>query len=295
VTGSSGFPPPGGALKIGGGVVVIAIPDGLIYADGRAMFGDLPRASWEADYPPDARGRAPLALNIFLIRTPDVLILADTGLGEDLDPRFRRIYAFERGTGLARGLREAGVGAEDIDLVFHSHLHFDHCGGSTASGPAGNPEAAFPRARFVVATGEWAFGLHPSGPDKQSYVPRKLRALAAPERLRLVDGPAELAVGVRVLPLPGHTVHHQGLVLAGDGRTFCYPGDAVPTSAHLGPEIRMAFDLDGETAAATRRSLLERAAEGDWIFGFYHDARRPFGRVPGPRPGPGPGTPFRLT
>jgi len=281
VTGPAGFPPPGEWLGIGGGVGIAAIPAGLLYVDGRAMFGDLPRDAWAADYPPDTRGRAPLALNCFLIRTPDALILADTGLGEDLDPRFRRIYAFERRRSLALSLREAGIGAGDIDLVFHSHLHFDHCGGSTASGPAGAPEPAFPRARFVAAAGEWAFGLRPSGPDKPSYVPRKLGPLAGSGRLLLVDGPTEIAPGVLTLPLPGHTQNHLGLVVSGGGRTFCYPGDAVPTSAHLGVEIRTSFDLDRETAAKTRRSLLERASEGGWILGFYHDARRPFGRVPG--------------
>ena len=290
MTRPAAIPPPGGILKIGGGVAITPLPDGLLYVDGRAMFGEMPRDAWAADYPPDARGRVPLALNCFLIRTPDALILAETGLGEDLDPRFRRLYAFERGPGLVRGLREAGAGAEDIDLVFHSHLHFDHCGGSTVAGPDGAPEPAFPRARFAVAAGEWAFGLHPSGPDRLSYVPRKLGPLAASGRLLLVDGPAEIAPGVRTLPLPGHTPHHLGLVVSGNGRRFCYPGDAVPTSAHLGAEIRMSFDLDRDEAARTRRELLEQAAGGDWIFGFYHDARRPFGRVPNPvPPGRSPG------
>lgn len=286
------LPPPGGVLKIGGGIEIAALPDGLLYVDGREMFGEPAGAAREADFPPDKRGRASIALNCFLIRTPDALILADSGLGEGLDPRFRRLYGFERGTGLFRGLRDLGVETGDIDLVFHSHLHFDHCGGSTLSGPAGEPEPAFPRARFAAAAGEWAFGLHPSGPDRLSYVPRKLAALVASGRVLRVEGPEEIAPGVRVLPLPGHTGHHQGLAVAADGATFCYPGDAVPTSAHLDPGIRMTFDLDPEQAAATRGDLLKRAAGGDWILGFYHDARRPFGRVRGPA-APSPGRPGR--
>lgn len=279
MTAPERLPAPGGSLRLGGGVDILAVPTGRLYVDGRAMFGDLSRAAWEADYPADGRGRAALALNVFLIRTPDAVILADTGLGDGLDPRLRKAYGFEPGTGLVRGLREAGVGPEDVDLVFHSHLHFDHCGGSTSRVPDGRREPAFPRARYVVAAGEWAFGLHPSGPDKPSYLPGRLRPLADSGRLLRIDGPAELAPGVMALPLPGHTAHHQGLVVTGGGRTFCFTGDAAPTSMHLGRDVRMSFDLDPGTAAAARRDLAKRAAEGDWLLGFYHDARRPFGRV----------------
>ncbi len=282
MTRLANLPAPGEPLRLGGRVDILAIPCGRLYVDGRSMFGDPPRAAWEADFPADARGRAPLAMNVFLIRTPDAVILADTGLGDGLESRLRRAYGFEPGTGLIRGLREAGVGPEDVDLVFHSHLHFDHCGGSTSRGPDGRREPAFPRARFVVAAGEWAFALHPSGPDKPSYAPRRLMPLADSGRLRQIDGPAEIAPGVRALPLPGHTAHHQGLVVTGGGRTFCFTGDAVPTSAHLGRDLRMSFDLDPERAAAARRDLLARAEEGDWLLGFYHDGRRPFGRIPGP-------------
>lgn len=287
MTRDSRLPSPGGALRLGGGVEILPLLDGLLYVDARAMFGSRPRAVWEGDFPPDPRGRAPLALNAFLVRTPDILLLADTGLGEDLDPRLRKVYAFERRTGLLGRLREAGFGPEDVDLVFHSHLHFDHCGGSTATGPAGQPEPAFPRARYVVASGEMAFGLQPSGPDKPSYVPRKLRPLAASGRLTAIGGAAAIAPGVEALPLPGHTANHQGLLVTAAGRTFCYPGDAVPTSAHLGRELRMSFDLDPDKAAATRRGLLERAAAEDWVIGFCHDLRRPFGAVTEPpRRGP---------
>jgi glyoxylase-like metal-dependent hydrolase (beta-lactamase superfamily II) len=268
----------GRSLRLGR-VEIICLTDGQILVDAEEMFGRAPRRLWSQAHPPDARNRVPLALQCFLIRLPEAVLLVDTGVGEALDPRRARAYSFRREKSLVAGLAEAGYRPGDVDLVINTHLHFDHCGWNTVRVHASGLVPAFPRARYVVQKGEWEAALRPTGPDKPSYRQLGLRPLNAAGVLDLVEGGREIAPGVEVVPLPGHTAHHQGVkVICADG-VFMASGDAVPTAAHAGLEASMSFDLDPAAAFATRRELLESGAAGDWILGFGHDPLHPFGRV----------------
>jgi len=262
-----------------GRVEIICLTDGLIRVDAEEMFGPAPRRLWSQAHPPDAQNRVPLALHSFLLRLPDTVALIDTGVGEALDPRYAKAYSFRREKSLMAGLAEAGCRPGDVDLVVNTHLHFDHCGWNTARTSAGGLSPAFPRARYVVQKGEWEAALRPKGPDKPSYRPLGLRPLAAAGVLNLLEGGREIAAGVAVVPLPGHTARHQGVIVSSPAGAFMASGDAIPTAAHAGLEASMSFDLDPTTAFATRRELLERAAAGDWVLGFGHDPLHPFGRV----------------
>ena len=268
----------GRSLRLGK-VEIICLTDGEILVDAAAMFGPGPRGAFAESRTPDAQNRVPLALHSFLVRTPDAVVLTDTGVGEALDLRYARAYSLRRETSLIAGLAEAGCRPEDVDLVVNTHLHFDHCGWNTVRTAAHGVGPAFPRARYIIQRGEWEAAIHPSGPDKPSYRPRGLRPLAGAGVLALIEGGQEIAPGVDVIPLAGHTVHHQGVKVTADGRVFLASGDCVPTAAHAGLETTMSFDLDQAQAAATRKKLLALASAEEWILGFGHDPLHPFGRV----------------
>ena len=264
-----------------GDIEVVRLLDGTFRVDGGAMFGVVPRTLWAQRAVPDAENRITLALNCFLIRTPDTTLLLDTGVGPDVDRRYVDFYSFERGPGLFGLLDGLGFDPSAIDIVVNSHLHFDHCGGNTVRTADGRWLPAFPKARYVVQRGEWEQALHPDERDKPSYIPARLKPLGGPGILSLVDGDVPIAPGVEVVLVPGHTAFHQGVKVVSGGRTFFYLGDAVPTVAHIDLPYIMSYDLYPVDTFHNKKALLARAAEEGWVVAFSHDLSHPFGTLRG--------------
>ncbi len=264
-----------------GRIEITGFSAGEIRVDGGAMFGDVPRSVWAALSPPDASKRVPLALNCYLVRTPDAVILADTGIGTLLDGRYLKYYRFSGDPGLEAPLAALGFRPGDIDIVFNTHLHFDHCGGNVAKDPSGAVVPAFPRARYAIRKGEWESAFLPLARDKASYFPERLKPLEASGRLGLVEADGEIADGVEAVLAPGHTEFHQCLKVTGGGATFFFAADLVPTSAHLGLDAIMSYDLFPAETLDNKRKIFARASAGDWVLGFGHDPLRFFGRVEG--------------
>jgi len=262
-----------------GDIEVIRLLDGTFRVDGGAMFGVVPRTLWAKRAVPDGENRITLALNCFLIRTPEATILLDTGVGPDVGRRYVDFYSFERNPGLFGLLAGLGLQPSAVDIVVNSHLHFDHCGGNTLRTADGGWAPAFPKARYVVQRGEWEQALQPVERDKPSYIPARLKPLGSPGTLSLIEGDAPVAPGVEAVLVPGHTAFHQGVKVVSGGRTFFYLGDAVPTAAHIDLPYIMSYDLYPVDTFNNKKALLARAAEEGWVVAFSHDLSHPFGSL----------------
>lgn len=262
-----------------GRISVTGFSAGAFKVDGGAMFGVVPRSVWARQCPPDAQNRVSLALNCFLVRTPEALILADTGIGTLLDRRRLDFYGFSGDPRLEVHLAALSCRPGDIDIIFHSHLHFDHGGGDVERDASGAVVPAFPRARIVVRKGEWTAALHPVDRDKPSYVPRRLKPLESSGRLDLIEADREICGGAEAVLVSGHTAFHQCLKVTDRGATFFFAGDLVPTAAHVGPDAIMSYDLFPAMTLDNKKKILARALAGDWVLGFSHDPRRFFGKV----------------
>ena len=262
-----------------GDIEVIRLLDGTFRVDGGAMFGVVPRTLWAKRAVPDGENRITLALNCFLIRTPETTLLVDTGVGPDVDRRYVDFYSFERDPGLFGLLDDLGIKPGEIDLVVNSHLHFDHCGGNTVRTAEGRWVPAFPKARYVAQRGEWEQALHPVERDKPSYLPARLKSLGESKMLSLLEGDAPVAPGVEAVLVPGHTAFHQGLKVVSGGLTFFYLGDSVPTAAHIDLPYIMSYDLYPVDTFNNKKALLARAAEEGWVVAFSHDLSHPFGTL----------------
>lgn len=262
-----------------GRIEITGFSAGEIRVDGGAMFGVVPRTVWAKLSPPDAANRVPLALNCYLVRTPDALILADTGIGTLLDRRVLDRYSFRGDPSLEAPLAALGFRPSDIDIVFNSHLHFDHCGGNVMKNPSGAIVPAFPEANYIVRRGEWTNALNPVSRDKPSYFPGRLRPLEASGRLSLIESDGPIASGVEAVLVPGHTAFHQCLKVSDGKAIFFFAADLVPTYAHLGLDAIMSYDLFPAETLDNKRKIFARASAGDWVLGFAHDPLRFFGRV----------------
>jgi glyoxylase-like metal-dependent hydrolase (beta-lactamase superfamily II) len=271
-----------------GEATVTLVPDGRFRLDGGAMFGVVPRVVWEQRSPPDDQHRIQLAFNAMLIETGGVRVLIDPGLGLRYDARFSRRFVVEQPPSVHSSLRRLGLRPEQIDVVVNTHLHWDHAGANTSLVGAiesGRPEPeaavvpAFPRARYMVQRREWEEANNPHERNRASYRPDDFLPLEAAGHLELVDGEAEVAPGVRVLPVGGHSAGMQLVRLDSAGSTFLHLADLVPTHHHLDYAWVMGYDLYPVETLAQKKALLPQAARDGWIVGFVHDPEVAFARV----------------
>ena len=243
-----------------GEIRVHVLCDGVFALDGGALFGVVPRVIWEKTDPPDEKNRVALGLNVVLVEAGGRRVLVDTGLGDKWTPREREIYRIDRERNLLGNLRSLGLGPEDIDVVVNTHLHFDHAGGNTAERD-GRVRPVFPRARYVVQKGEFYDATHPHERNRASYLEPNFVPVAEAGQLDLVEGEVEVAPGVRVVPMGGHTAHHQIVVVESAGERLLVPTDLCDCGLDgLGVE---AHHLRGGVAqhGVGGREALERLAE----------------------------------
>ena len=265
-----------------GSVRIHALEAGLQRLDGGAMFGVVPRPLWQKKILPDEKNRIPLALRCLLIEAPDALVLVDTGIGAKEDEHFLEIYGVENAgspTRLEDALRAAGFQPGDVDIVLNTHLHFDHAGGNTVRTPEGGTAPSFPNARYVVQRGELEFAHSKNERIRASYLKDNFDPLQERGLWDLLEGEAPVTRGVRVIPTPGHTPHHQSVLIESDGEVACFLADVCPTSAHLPLPWIMGYDLEPLVTLESKRRLWKRAREEDWLLIFEHDPVVPWGRL----------------
>lgn len=119
-------------------------------------------------------------------------------------------------------LRALGLSPEDVDVVFLSHLHFDHAGGL----------ADFAHAEVHVHARELAAAREPA--DAAYFA----EDFAGDHRWRPTVGAYDIAPGVRALDSPGHTAGHMSLwVTLPRGRPIVLAGDAADLCENLEDEV----------------------------------------------------------
>lgn len=151
------------------------------------------------------------------------LVLVDTGppvptaasahLHTDLDVRPEHR--------IDEALRARGIGPEEVTAVVFTHLHYDHC----AYGEL------LPEARFFVQRAELQYAVAPDRAQRTGYetgvrglFPGWMRAF---DRIEVVDGDTEIAPGVGMLSLPGHTPGSAGAVFDTRQGRYAVAGDLV--------------------------------------------------------------------
>jgi len=124
---------------------------------------------------------------------------------------------------------------------------------------------------------------------RSSYTTPDFDPLAEAGVLDVTEGDLEVAPGVRLVGLPGHTHDHQGVLIDLGGEIVFYPVDLVPTSAHLRLSWIMSFDLEPLVTLEQKEQWLTRAGEEGWRIVFCHDHRVVSGRARPLEDGPGCG------
>jgi glyoxylase-like metal-dependent hydrolase (beta-lactamase superfamily II) len=270
-----------------GDLRIHALLAGTQRLDGGAMFGVVPKPLWERRIAADDRNRIPLAMRCLLIETPQALVLIDNGAGNKESAKFKEIYGLDNEasrpalhpTRLEEAMAAVGFRPEDVDIVIDTHLHFDHAGGNTRCDADGAVELAFPRARYQVQRGEFEWAHVRNERIQASYLPDNFDPVMAAGRFDFLEGDAEILPGVQVLHTPGHTPWHQSVLLRSGGETACFLADLIPTAAHLPLPWIMGYDVEPLVTLETKRQLLDRAQEEEWLLVFEHDPVVAWGRL----------------
>ena len=182
---------------------------------------------------------------------------------------------------LPQAMAGAGVRPEQVDTLFATHMHPDHIAGMIT--PQG--AAVFANAELVVTQGEMAFwsdeGRTAGAPEPVAGWGQLARAVLAAyrDRLRIIAPEDEIAPGLRAVPLPGHTPGHSGWRLDDGTDSLLHVGDIVhaPALQIPDPDVAIVFDMDTDTARATRKRLLDMAAsDGIRITGGHFLAPKVF-------------------
>jgi N-acyl homoserine lactone hydrolase len=190
---------------------------------------------------------------VFVILHPKGNVLFDTGphpsVFQDAFARWGGLAkAFEpvgdERSGILSQLEAISLKPEDVRYVVNSHLHFDHAGGNQF----------FPKSTFLVSKKEMEWAQKPENEGKGYFRADWDHPLAYREIERPFDlyGDGSLVI----IPLPGHTPGHQGLLvgLPKDGKMIL-SGDSVPCKENYLDSKIPRNHLDEEQARKTIHHL----------------------------------------
>ncbi|WP_457630833.1 MBL fold metallo-hydrolase [Oceanithermus sp.] len=257
---------------------VFLLEDASFRLDGGAMYGVVPRVIWQKVAPSDELGRIALKIRPMLVRDGERWILVETGMDVKPGEKHRKIYGIERAERLLGQLAELGLEPADINIVVNTHLHFDHCGLNTIS-REGKIVPLFTNASYLVQRQELRDSLNTHERNRASYLAENIEPVLEAGLFAEIEGEAEVVPGMRLVPLPGHTLGQQGVVLESEGKTLVYTADLMPTLAHAPLAYIMAYDLYPVTTLETRKRRYAEWLEKNALIATPHDPEHPLGRL----------------
>jgi glyoxylase-like metal-dependent hydrolase (beta-lactamase superfamily II) len=257
-------------MKIGE-IVVYPIIENYFLMDGGAMFGVIPKVIWSKFYPSDENNLVRLDLNPLLVKTGQDIVVIDSGLGDVLTERERKIYPVPGPSKWDEELKRLNLKPEDVTAVILTHAHADHITGTLKLDKDGRPGLRFPAAKIYIQKGEWHDAMNPDERTAAAYLVHNLRVIEESGKLELLDGDTGLFPGVSVKIMGGHTPFSQAVLIDGGGERIIYPADIMPSSAHIRIPYVAAVDLDPATTMERKRWLNEHMLKDDWTLAFDHD------------------------
>lgn len=202
--------------------------------------------------------RITLSYTCLLIELGGARVLIDGGAGGALFELLERLE----------------IAPDTIDALVLSHAHMDHYAGHLDAEGA----KRFPGARYLMWGDEWR---HYTSDEQLARDRKRLgdnfatleqHFLPLGEHLELLDTTnPEIVPGITAVPAPGHTHHHMAVELVSGREALLYLGDAaIHPLALERPEWGFIADVDAERAAATRKTLADRALARDALVMGYH-------------------------
>jgi glyoxylase-like metal-dependent hydrolase (beta-lactamase superfamily II) len=249
-----------------GELSAIALRDGYLeFPNDNKVFGlghtpeDVNALLTPAGLPTD---KLQLGLEPLLVKTPDRVLLFDTGAGSNFGPSAGQLPA---------SLTEAGVDPNSVTDIFISHVHGDHVGGLVNA----EGKLAFPNATIHISKPEWKFLTTVSADNAKQMGLGTRDALVAAMKPKVdAFAPASQIVKgtVKAVDIKGHTPGHSGYLITSGPDSLLYVGDSMH---HYIISVQkadwpMGFDSDQATGAKSRAALIAgSAANGQRIYAVH--------------------------
>lgn len=255
---------------------VTVLSDGFARAPGTMYFQGTTAEQWEPHKRwLDHAGNVEFPFSCFLVRSGDQTVLIDTGLGP-VD-----MFGFKGGDLLGE-MAKAGVRPEDVDTVFVTHLHIDHCGTvAVVEGESAHP--TFPNATYRWSSEEhnyWTTSLDSAflAPAQKDYMRGMFAGVEG--HVKTADDGESIARGVNVIATPGHTPGHSGIILSSGAERAFVLGDAISCPAQLTEtEWSGMGDMDKELARKSQEIVAKEAEATGALLTAAHFPGLTFGRV----------------
>jgi glyoxylase-like metal-dependent hydrolase (beta-lactamase superfamily II) len=210
-----------------------------------------------------------------LIDTGDKRILIDTGMGDKQDAKFFSHYYIHGNDTLESSLAQHGYTKDDITDVFHTHLHFDHCGGTIIK-EGDRLVSAFKNARLWSNEQHWNWATNPNDREKASFLKENILPILESGKLQF----AEISENFKTLGdnislkfAYGHTDAMMLPTIKYKGRTIVYMADLLPSTAHLPLPYVMSYDMFPLKTLNEKKIFLQEALDNDYILFLEHDPK----------------------
>lgn len=244
---------------------------GQFELDGGAMFGPVPKIIWSKRYQVDQENYIRLIASPMLIKGPGVTILVESGIGNKLNDKQRKIFRIQKEWDIPAELENLGIDRFAVGAVVLTHGDWDHASGIIMHNQKCQPELTFPNARHYLQRTEWEDIRQPNIRAANSYWPINFDLLAESDRLVLVNDETTIAPGITLRRTGGHTRGHQSLLIYSDGQCAIHMGDLMPTHVHFNPLWVISYDNFPLEVIARKQELTQWALAHDaWVL-FYHN------------------------
>jgi glyoxylase-like metal-dependent hydrolase (beta-lactamase superfamily II) len=190
------------------------------------------------------------AVNTFLVKTADQIVVVDTGFGG----------------AIFSSLKTLGVDPAQVDAVLITHMHGDHINGLQKDG-----KALFPNATVYLARQEKDHWVKPNTPAEAALAPYGSRVQTF-QPVELGAAAADLIPGIKAIASFGHTPGHTSYLVESEGKELIIWGDLMHAQLIQFPlpDQSVSFDTDPAAAAASRRRILAYAARNNAAIGGMH-------------------------
>jgi glyoxylase-like metal-dependent hydrolase (beta-lactamase superfamily II) len=228
-----------------------------------------------------AKGVLRLSIHCWLVRTPERIILIDTGTGNG-KVRSTIPVLNQLNVPFIERLEANGISRHDVTDILVTHIHADHVGWNTQL-EQGEWRPTFAKARHYLSDRETEYNaalargdnekvaailadaglgepLHPPAPEvyDDSVAPIIEAGLATTIR---VDG-AEPIPGFRYIATPGHSIDHASIMFEHGGERAFFSGDVLHHPLQLvANSWNSGFCEFPNAARNSRRKALDLAAD----------------------------------
>lgn len=191
-----------------------------------------------------ANNQNPSSINVFLVKSPNGIILIDTGTGE--------------GGMAVNNLENAGVKSGDVDIVILTHMHGDHIGGLVSAG-----KKVFGKALIYVNDKELEYWTNSVSADPGTAARAGQVRAAYGGNIKTFKWGEYITPEIKASAAPGHTPGHTVFEIESGGEKMTVIADLVHVLKvqTADPNMAVIFDVNPREAVDSRKKIFKSVSK----------------------------------